>query len=58
MVKLFLFRGVNINVFDKKDRRVIYWVVYMGMYFLNLFLIVYLGELMYFGFCIFVFLYN
>lgn len=30
MVKLLLEKGVIINVFDKKDRRVVYWVVYMG----------------------------
>lgn len=39
MVKLLLSRGANINAFDKKDRRAIHWAAYMGMYFLNILLL-------------------
>lgn len=50
MVKLLLSRGANINAFDKKDRRAIHWAAYMGMYFLNWLLTIYLGEIMHFGY--------
>lgn len=53
MVKLLLSRGANINAFDKKDRRAIHWAAYMGIYFLNLLLTIYLGEIMHFGFGIY-----
>lgn len=53
MVKLLLSRGANINAFDKKDRRAIHWAAYMGMYFLNWLLTIYLGEIMHFGFGIY-----